>query len=50
MQKLSLVASRKLRFDTPTISEKKDETLLADVICRKIEGQSISDFGAHAIA
>ena len=44
MQKLYLVASRVLRFDAPTISEKKDEAVLANVVCRQIEGQSIGRF------
>ena len=49
MQKLYLVVSRIVRFDAPTISEKKDEAVLADVICRQIEGQSISRFLGHII-
>ena len=44
MQKLYLIASRILRFDASTISEKKDEAVWADVICRQIEGQKISRF------
>ena len=45
MQTLYLVARLIiLRFDAPTISEKKNEAVLADVICRQIEGQSISRF------
>ena len=47
---LHLVASRVLRFDAPTISEKKDEAVLAMLFADKLKAKVLADFGAHAMA